>query len=56
MKFRLINHKFKGSQNVYQIVKILIDLPMLYATKKMEQWGPNLLEYGALCRDVTTIS
>ena len=37
-----------------QIVKILIDLPMLYAINTMEQWGPNL-EYGALCRDVTTI-
>ena len=54
MKFRLINHKFKRSQNVCQIVKILIDLPMLYATKTMEQRGPNL-EYRALCRDVTTI-
>ena len=39
MKFRLVNHKFKRSQNTRQIVKILIDLIMLYATKTMEQWG-----------------
>ena len=55
MKFRLINHKFKTSKNVFQNVRILIDLPMLCATKTMEQLGPNL-ECGALWRDVTTIT
>ena len=51
-----LNHKFKRSQNVRQIVKILIDLPI--CSEQPKQWnngGPNL-EYGTLCRDVTTIS
>ena len=50
MKFRLINHKFKRSENMFQIVRILIDLPMLYATKTKEQWGPNLRVWRTLTR------
>ena len=41
--------------NCVSIVRIFIDLPMLYATKTMEHWLPNV-EYGALWRDVTTTS
>ena len=37
IKFRLINHKCIWSENVCQIVRILIDLPMLYAAKTMKQ-------------------
>ena len=40
-KFRLIDHKCKRSKTLCQIVSIVINLSMFYATKTMEQWGPN---------------
>ena len=54
-KIRLIDHKCKWSKNVCQIVSIMINLSMLYATKTMEQWGPNH-ENVTLWRDITTFS
>ena len=41
IKFRLIDHKCKWSKTLCQIVSIMINLSMFYATKTMEQWGPN---------------
>ena len=52
-KFRLKDHKCKWSKTLCQILSFMINLSMFYATKTMEQWGPNH-EYVALWRDITT--
>ena len=54
-KIRLIDHKYKWAKSLCQIVRIRINLSMFYATKTMEQWGPNH-EYVTLWRDITTFS
>ena len=54
-KFRLIDHKCKWLKRLCQIVSIMINLSMFYATKTMEQWGPNH-ENVTLWRDITTFS
>ena len=52
-KFRLKDHKCKWSKTLCQILSFMIKLSMFYATKTMEQLGPNH-EYVALWRDITT--
>ena len=52
-KFCLKDHKCKWSKTLCQILSFMINLSMFYATKTMEQWGPNH-EYVALWRDITT--